>query len=217
MTSKALKPTDQKRVDAAVKFINERAIKAGLDLACEVGKYILDEFFDGSYENFTDTRRNKPTSFTALVEREDLVVPRTTLYNFVRVSHQIKDLPARVAEQLSVSHHRALLPLPDKKTKVRLAKKAAKEGWTKAELEQAAREYVPRSPQGRKRLPSWAKAPPKISKYLNTALEEEISCDQVERLGDERVQDLLDALDESRMRIDWLQANLEEALEEIQE
>jgi hypothetical protein len=48
---------DAERLDEAVRFINRKTILSGLDLAREVGKYILDHFFDGDFQSFTNPSR----------------------------------------------------------------------------------------------------------------------------------------------------------------
>jgi hypothetical protein len=60
----------------------------------------------------------------ALLAREDLLLGQTTLYNFVRVSHQLELRPADVIDRLTLTHHRALLPLPDPERKEELARRA---------------------------------------------------------------------------------------------
>lgn len=66
------------KVDEAVRHLNERTVRSGVRLAKEVGEYILYTFFNGDYESFANPRRGKSTSFRALVEREDLLLGRST-------------------------------------------------------------------------------------------------------------------------------------------
>ena len=156
----ALVAAEAEKVDEAVRFINERTILSGLELAKEVGEYILDTFFDGDYANFTDTSRSKSTSFRALLERDDLLPGGATVYRFVRISQQLKLLPSEVATRLTLTHHRALLALPDLETKEALARRALDEDWSSQVLETEVRKLLPKSRAGRKPTPALAKGDP---------------------------------------------------------
>jgi hypothetical protein len=128
--SDSLEALDGQKIDEAVRFINRKTILTGLELAREIGQYLLDTFFDGDYQSFADTSRSKKTSFRALLVREDLLLGNATLYRFVRISHQLRALPPDLASDLSLAHHRALLPLNDADTKTELARRALDEGWS---------------------------------------------------------------------------------------
>ncbi|MCP4545624.1 MAG: sigma-70 family RNA polymerase sigma factor [bacterium] len=128
-------PVDTDKVDAAVRYINERTIQSGIELAREVGDYVLETFFDGDFASFTNPSRSKSTSFRALLERQDLLLGHAPIYGFGRVSHQLKTLPAEVVSRLTLIQHRALLPLPDPDRKEAMARRALDEGWSAEELE----------------------------------------------------------------------------------
>ena len=205
---------DVERVEAAVRFINTRTAQAGIGLAREVGAYVLAAFFDDDFERFADTRRNKSLSFRRLLERQDLLLPPTTIYTFVRVARQLGELPAETAERLSLSHHRALLPLKDGEEKAALARQAVVEGWSKLDLERRVRAGQPRSPRGRKRLPACVKATSRIGRALDEAFAEEGGADDLRGLGEDRLRETLERIEQSLVRLQWLQATLEQALQE---
>lgn len=209
----ASSPAEVERIDEAVRFINQRTAAAGIELAREVGAYVLETFFGGDFEAFSDPRRTKPLSFRRLQERQDLLLPASTLYTFVRVARQLAELPAETAERLTVSHHRALLPVKDPDEKAALARRALDEGWSKVELERTVRARLPRSPRGRKRLPACVKAAPRIARALEEALAEVTPPEDLRRVGDARLRATLEQIEESLVRLQWLQATLQEALE----
>lgn len=148
-----LSPTEVAQVEGAVAHINAAVNRSGVDLAATVASYVLETFFDGSYEAFADPSRTKLRSFTALCQREDLALSQPSLYALVRVGHQLDELPPSLARALSIKHHRALLPLADPAEKLALAHKAVAERWSAATLEAEVR--ATRGPQsgGRRPLP----------------------------------------------------------------
>lgn len=205
---------DLERIEAAVHFINLRTAEAGVGLAREVGEYVLEAFFAGDFGRFSDPRRNKPLSFRRLLERQDLLLPPTTIYTFVRVARQLAELPAEAAERLSLSHHRALLSVRDPREKVALARRAAAEGWSKVELERRVRTQQPRNPRGRKPVPAYIKATSRITRVLDEAFAEEAAADDLRGVGEEHLRATLEQIEQSLIRLQWLQATVEQALEE---
>jgi len=148
-----LSPAELALVDDAVVYINVAVNRSGLELAAEVSKYVIERFFDGSYEAFRDPNRHKARSFNALCRRADLAIPQASLYAMVRVGQQLAELPPAVAQALTVKHHRALLPVADPTEKIALARRAAEEGWTAATLEAEARAARGPTTGGRPPLP----------------------------------------------------------------
>jgi hypothetical protein len=204
---------EQDRVEAAVRYLNERTAAAGIGLAREVGEYVLGVFFDGDFERFSDTRRNKPLSFRRLLERQDLLLPPTTIYTFVRVARQLGELPAEAAERLSLSHHRALLTVKDPQQKTVLAGLALAEGWSKVDLERQVRAQQPKSTRGRKPLPACVKATTRITRALDEAFAAAASPDDLRGMGEARLRETLSHIEQSVIRLQWLQATVEQALD----
>ena len=209
-----LVPVDTEKVDAAVRYINERTIQSGLDLAREVGDYVLETFFDGDFASFTNPSRSKSTSFRALLAREDLLLGHATIYGFVRVSHQLKTLPAEVVSRLTLTQHRALLPLPDPERKEAMARQALDEGWSAEELEAEVRKLLPRSRRGRKPLPPFVKGIRNVVKALDLAFENQVTPEAVTTLGPKETSALSAQVEESLARLEALKQSLEEAQKE---
>ncbi len=208
-----LLPFKTEKVDAAVRYINEKTILSGIELARNVGDYVLKTFFDDDYAKFADPSRSKSTSFRALLSREDLLLGSSTIYNFIRISHQFKMLPAEVVTRLTLTQHRELLPLPDPERKEAMARRALEEGWSGAALRVQVRKLMPRSRRGRKPLPSFAKGIRGVAKALDLACEEEVTSDAVSKLGPERTSALRAQLGESLARMEALK----DALEKVEE
>lgn len=141
-----LTPAQKDQVDQAVRTLNGLAQRTRQELAVQVSRYVLDEFFGGDWDKFCDPRRNKSVSFRALAERQDLVFARTTLLALIHVGRQIATLPGQVAAALSVEHHRILLTLPTQQAREEMAKLAAEHHLTRAELKSAVAQQLPARP-----------------------------------------------------------------------
>ncbi len=198
-------------VDEAVCYINERTVLSGLELAGAIGEYILNTFFDGDYANFANPSRTKPTSFRALELRQDLLIGKARLHDFIRISHQLKTLPSEVVTRLTLAHHRALLPLPDPASKAALARRALDEGWPSRVLCHEVRRFVPRSRTGRKPLPPIAKGIRGVVRSLDLALKHDLTSDEVRRLGPEQASTLAEQVEESLTRLRELRGVLADA------
>lgn len=151
-----LSEADLLLVDGAVAWLNRTVQSSSVQLAVEVSDYVLATFFGGDFQAFADTTSNKPVSFRALGRREDLAIGEATLYRLVRIGQQVGQLPADVAEALSLKHHRALLSLTDGRSRNALAREAATEGWTAQQLADAiqAKQPIDGKKRGRKPLPA---------------------------------------------------------------
>ena len=141
-----LTPAQQDQVEQAVRTLNSLAVRSRQELAVQVSRYVLDEFFAGDWERFSDPRRNKSVSFRALTERQDLAFARTTLLALIHVGRQIATLPGQIASALSVEHHRILLTLPTPEAREEMAKLAAEHHFTRAELKSAVAQQLPARP-----------------------------------------------------------------------
>lgn len=132
----ALEPSiDAALVDDAVAFINRAALVSGLQLASTVSSYVVDTFFAGDFAAVSSKDPHKTASFAALCQRDDLNMGEATLLRLVRIGHQARHLPADLAENLTLSHHRVLLAVPDGQHKQHLARMAVQHGWTVEQLQ----------------------------------------------------------------------------------
>ena len=159
ITASILTAAETATVDGAVHWLNHAVRASGIQLAAQVNQFILDTFFGGNYESFSDPSSSKPVSFGALCAREDLHLGQTSLYRLVRIGQQIKHLPSEVAEALSMTHHRTLLAVTDQRHLHRLAREAMLHRWTATELEAQVHEVQPAKggKTGRPRVPDGLK------------------------------------------------------------
>jgi hypothetical protein len=137
-TSKDVTPVDEdKKIDAAVKFINETANKMVYKGSIEIGEYILKHFFDNDMSLASSKSPIKKESYRKLCQREDLVVSPMLLLQMVRVASQEKFLEAKTVETagLSYTHKASLTRLENDEKKIRLINSCIKNDWSTRQLD----------------------------------------------------------------------------------
>jgi len=160
---------DEDLIDKTVQEINRYYIQRGLDLLLGVGEHVLRTFFGNDYDRFRREGR-RHVSFRALAKHPDLALSHVQIWYAVNVTVQFDELPESLAYQLPASHHKLLLPVADRKKKVRLAEKAVKEGLTKRDFQAVvaeARATMPKSSHGgRPRIPEIVKISAQVEKLV---------------------------------------------------
>jgi len=160
---------DNSILDDAVVELNRIYIAKGLEAARAMGEYVLETFFEGNPENFRK-RSKKHLTFRELGDRGDLQPSYSTIHTSVSILDQLRLLPEDIGEALSVSHHRALLPVKDDKAKERLAKKAADKGMPieafREEIQKLLAKGKKKSKAGRPPLPIFVKGIKKLIKDI---------------------------------------------------
>lgn len=144
---------DQSLVERAVCDLNHIYMTKALQTACLIGEYVIDRFFGGDVEAFRKGSCEH-ASFRALSKHQDLRVSPTYLWTAVAVVGQLRDLPEDLAQCLTLSHHRLLLPLKDASVKVALARMAVKQRLSKRELEREIGRLIGSQTRGVKRAPN---------------------------------------------------------------
>ena len=134
-------PRREGSLDEAVAHINGIVDRKGMEVLLEVGRYVLDRFYDGNPYLVGDRGKKQP-GFRDLAGRGDLKVSHVWLWRAVRIAIQLRCLPEEAATRLSRTHHAALLPLKSKRTKRQLAERAIEEQMTTREFEYAVAEAV---------------------------------------------------------------------------
>lgn len=129
---------DQKLVDDAVKFINEKANETVYKGSIEIGEYILKEFFDNDIEKAQSKNPTKKVSFNKLCEREDLVVHPNTLAKMVKVVCQEKFFLDEKLDTttMSYTHKASLVKMPMDMRKITMAKQCIEECWPTRKLDE---------------------------------------------------------------------------------
>jgi hypothetical protein len=141
---------DHADLDHAAVFIARHKALRGAELARVVGDYVLAAFFDGDFAEFCRKSRSKPVKFRSLVARRELGFSAGRLCLLVRISQQLRELPQELGDALSLSHHRALLPLREPGLKRRLADAARRHRWSSHRLEEEVRGHLASCRAGRK-------------------------------------------------------------------
>ena len=185
---------DEALVAEGVRDINALYRAKGLETARAVGEYVVAKFFGGDVD-YAKKKHSKHVSFTALSEHDDLAIGRTTLWYWVSVLGQLRQLPDDIAGSLSMSHHTLLLTVKDPAKKLALAREAVTTGVGKRDFEirvrqvRDERESSTGSSPGRPPLPGWAKGIGSIKKAVEAAVSDEIPLDEVTRHGTKKLQE----------------------------
>ena len=176
----------------------------GLRTYLEVGRYILDTFFDGDAHTFEE-RAGGHVSFRELARQPDMPFGHDHLSKSVRVVQLVERLPPTTASRLTMTHHVRLLSVRDPDKRLELAQQAAAEQWSTRELEEQVRKVVKPTKQGRPRKPAVVKALARITKALEAAVSEPFSQLQ---LSDEVLMQLVDQIDRAIVKLQELRHDL---------
>lgn len=149
---------DKRLIDEIIEDVKLEYLARVLEFHHQLGRRILDDFFDGDLAAFGD-RGKKHVSYNKLTERleQELGLKRTAVWYAVRLVEQFQVLPDVLASSLPMSHHRLLLHVPDGTLRLRLAEKAYEKGWSKRKLEAEIKKKRKKDGRGRKPLPNFVK------------------------------------------------------------
>jgi len=204
-------------MDRLVEVLNERARGEGLATSQNVARFLMEELFDGDFVLYRTRGRTHPV-FRALLRHPKLNVSPSFLYYALAVHEQCHHLPSDVAAQLSLAHHRVLLPVKDPREKVRLARLAIRKKLSKRALEKEARGTNCAHPhRGRPRTPDFIKGAHAVRRGLRTAAADRLDLDEVHRFGLERALAVVDGLRADIHKLDKLAKVLRERLEQAAE
>jgi hypothetical protein len=208
---------DEALVAQGVQDINAIYRANGLATARAVGEYVVAKFFGGDLD-YAKKKHGKHVSFTALGKHADLAIGRTTLWYWVSVLGQLRQLPDDIAGSLSMSHHTLLLTVKDPAKKLALAKEAVTTGVGKRKFEVRVRQVRDeREPStgnspGRPPLPAWAKGIGSIKHAIEAAMAEGVTADDVVVQGPRKIRDRMAEVNEAIGLLEAFKASLTEAL-----
>ncbi len=207
---------DDKLLQQAVDEINDIYVRKGLEMYLDMGNFILGAFFGGDTAKFLDGAKDH-MSFRELANREDLIPSYSHLYNAVAVVGQLPQIPEDLRERLSVSHHKALLPMKDEKAKERLAKKAVDKGLSvpalRAEVQKALSKLKGKSRAGRPPLPGFVKGIHKLVKDIDAIEAVEFDEDEFEHYSPTDAKKLLVDLEAQVKALDTYRQKVYEQIE----
>lgn len=138
-----LTTAEQQQVDQAIATVNAILLHKNLEIAIELHRYVLAEFFGGSWQAWAENRPGASLAYDAFASNRRLRVGKDMLRELIRVGEQVRQMPAPVATELTVAHHRALLPLTDEAERDQLAAKAVQAGLSAVELGEEVRKLHP--------------------------------------------------------------------------
>ncbi len=146
-----LSSAEQDQVAQAVRTVNAILLRKNLEIAIELHRYVLAEFFGGDWQSFADCRPGNLPAFDAFVADPSLHIGREMLREMVKVGEQVQHMPADLAGELSVAKHRALLRVADPAERTALAEQAVASGLTAEQLAAKVRELHPPPPRSKGR------------------------------------------------------------------
>jgi YD repeat-containing protein len=160
---------DEALVAAAAAHLNRTITGRSLELACEIGKYVLEVFFAGDLARFRE-RGRKHRSFQALAEHGGLQYSAIWLWRAVGIHEQLSLLPPDVASALPYTHHTLLLSLERPDEKVEVGQRAVSGGWTRNQLQAEVTRRRASGRRGRPPIPPLVKALHRIETLLPVAV-----------------------------------------------
>ncbi|HBT88347.1 hypothetical protein [Desulfobacter sp.] len=142
--TKKIQVDDEKLIDDAVQFINEKANETLYKGSIEIGEYILEHFFNGDPKLASSKNPKKPQSFNNLCDRDDLIVHPNQLGLMVRVASQEKYFIEKEIDTtaLSYTHKASLVKMDNGLKKNNMVKKCIEKEWTTRQLEDAIKKHL---------------------------------------------------------------------------
>jgi len=208
---------NDKLVEQAVVEVNRIYMVKGLEMYLGMGQFLLETFFDGDPTKFQDGA-SKHVSFRELAKRNDLIPSYSHLFNAVAVVAQLPQIPEDIREKLSVSHHKALLPLKDDRAKDRLARRAVDKGLSvpalRAEVQKALGKLKGKSRAGRPPLPGFIKGIHKLVKAIDVVESVELNENDLERYSPTDAKKLLIDLESQVKALDAYRQRVYEQIED---
>lgn len=146
-----LTAVERTQVEQAVQTVNAILLQKNLEIAVELHRYVLAEFFAGTWQAWSDNRPGLTPAYDAFASHGKLRVGKEMLRELIRVGEQVRRMPGGVATELTVAHHRALLPVPSEPERVQLAERALQEGLNAKQLAELVRQVHPLPPRSKGR------------------------------------------------------------------
>lgn len=196
------------RIDETARCIRELHRYSGLRFACEVGRLVLDRFFDGRLEQLRH-RGPKDASLRKLARHPDLSLSASALYQAVGIFELLeRHGGVHTCKHLGPSHLRPLIGL-DEQTQARLLLRAERQRWTVEQVKRAAaRAGRPRHKGGRPPLPTFVKTIHSLRRYVDRPEIYFAGANRAAELDDEERAELQRVVRAIRSRCDELDARL---------
>lgn len=184
---------------------------ATVELAVQMGKLIVDRFYGGKFDAWRE-HGAKETSLRKLADRFENTeggLSAAGIYRVIAIYELEERHHVSARKQLTVTHVRAVIGLPEKE-QGQLLDEAEKRNWSTRELEEKAAAIRKKNGDGRGRppLPAFVKSINKLKKMVDdkTAFED---LEQVDDLDEDEVTDLYQAVTGMKLKCEALQKSLE--------
>ena len=130
-------PEEQKLIDDAVQKINDIKYNTIYNAYSEIGKYILDTFFEGKPALAASRDPKKPDSFNKLCMRKDLAFSASTLSRMLRVACFENELEAAKINHKNIpfTHKAILIRIDDPKERIEKFREISQSQVSSRELE----------------------------------------------------------------------------------
>jgi hypothetical protein len=203
---------DQELLERSITRVNAvTQDRNGMDATVALAQAILDLLFDGRMPVFRETEKDHVT-FRVMINDPRLEPSYNAIWYAMATLEQLFELPAEVAQALPVTHHRLLISVRDRATKVRLARRAVERGLSSRELASEVRRYRADSGRagrtGRPPLPAWVKGVKRVSKAVTLARSEEISPDSLRHFKPEEARRVVADLDKQLQHLQLLREQI---------
>jgi len=189
---------------------------ATVDLAVEMGKLIVDTFYQGDFQGWRE-HGNKEASLRKLAARfendeESTGMSAAGIYRVVAIYELDKRLNVSARKHLTVTHIRSVIGLPPAEQK-RLIDEAEGNEWTTRKLEEVVAKVRKKSSDGRGRpaLPAFVKTLNALGKL---AIREDAfaDLDQINELDEEATKGALTSVTGMRERLVEIEGKLQARL-----
>lgn len=202
-------PVDDEVIDQVVADINEVTRASLFEMALNVGKIIVDNFYGGELAAWRD-RGKKDASFRKLAERRDCDLSAANLFRAVSVYEMCDKIGVTKWKHLQVGHFYAVIGLKEKDQR-RLLEQAEKKGWQVQAVEKKAKAIRAKAAgkRGRPALPAFVKTINRFSKMLADDSEAFGELEKVEELDEDDAEKLHQAVIGMKLKCEELQQKLQ--------
>jgi hypothetical protein len=201
-----LDPRQREMVEKAIEHLRTLVYGARMEMLLEAARYLVANFFDGSFEKALAQRGDKELSLRALALRAgEFGLTSMAVHKAVPVMVQHQQLGARIGDRLLFTHHVVLLTVGDHRVKKVLAESAIVERWSVVQLRAKVRELQDRHPGGRPPAPV-------VAGFVDSVLRQMASRDVLARMDEglselqpDEVSGLLDRIDKAQRSLERME------------
>lgn len=199
---------DGRRINETARTIRDLHRASALQFACDVGRIVLERFYAGDLDALRE-RAPKDVSLRKLAQHPDMPFGPSALFQAIGIFELLeRHGGVRTCKHLGPSHVRLLLGLPEP-LQGKLLRRAERQRWTVAELQQeAASARKPKGKGGRPPLPAFVKTIRALQRYVEQPERYFGDVDEAGRLREQDVEELCRVVRQLRAHCEALEARL---------